>query len=218
VFLAPDGGLPSSSGPVLPGAPGTPERSEISFEKRPATFTPAATPAPVDEPDEYVLAGWGARVVATILDQIVILVFAIPLGIGLMVLFGVTTPFHHEPGYDSGGDSDEFWALRFFVGMLLFAMAAFVVSLIYPPLWMTATKGKTLGKQATGIRVVRANGQPVGFFFSLAREVGLKWTITWLLGSITFWLAPIADGIWPLIDGQRRALHDFAMNSRVVRG
>jgi uncharacterized RDD family membrane protein YckC len=76
-------------------------------------------------------------------------------------------------------------------------------------------RGQTLGKMAFGIRVVRAdNGSPTGIGKGFARHV---------IQFVTFFVfclyAPfiLIDGLWPLWDKQRQALHDKVAGTLVVR-
>ena len=82
---------------------------------------------------------------------------------------------------------------------------------------MARTNGKTLGRMAMGIRVVRASGEPVTFGWAMLREVAVKVLLFGFAGSLTFGLVNLADALWPLWDDENRALHDFVVNSRVVR-
>ena len=82
---------------------------------------------------------------------------------------------------------------------------------------MARTNGKTLGRMALGIRVVRANGKPMTFGFAMLREVAVKALLFGILASITAGLASLADVLWPLWDDENRALHDFIVDTRVVR-
>jgi uncharacterized RDD family membrane protein YckC len=91
-----------------------------------------------------------------------------------------------------------------------------IVSLLYAPAMMARTNGKTLGRMATGIRVVRANGGPMTFGFAMLREVAVKALLFGIAGSLTFGLANLADVLWPLWDEENRALHDFVVNTRTV--
>ncbi len=65
---------------------------------------------------------------------------------------------------------------------------------------LTALTGFTVGKRLLGLRVVRLDGKPVGFLWSLVRTL--------------LFLAVIP----PLImDGDQRGLHDKAANTVVIR-
>jgi uncharacterized RDD family membrane protein YckC len=103
------------------------------------------------------------------------------------------------------------------VGLMLGFLAVAIVALLYAPLMMDRTNGKTLGRMAMGIRVVRANGQPITFGFAMLREVAVKALLFGLAGSLTFGLANLADVLWPLWDDENRALHDFLVDTRTVR-
>ena len=73
-----------------------------------------------------------------------------------------------------------------------------IVSPFYALLMMARTNGKTLGRMALGIRVVRANGKPMTFGFAMLREVAVKALLFGILASITAGLASLADVLWPL--------------------
>jgi uncharacterized RDD family membrane protein YckC len=88
---------------------------------------------------------------------------------------------------------------------------------VYAPAMMARTDGRTLGRMVTGIRVVRASGEPMDFAFSFVREVLVKWLLfNAIAGSITFGLAWLVDCLWPLWDEENRALHDYVVNTRTV--
>jgi uncharacterized RDD family membrane protein YckC len=92
-----------------------------------------------------------------------------------------------------------------------------VVAFLYAPLLMARTNGQTLGRMATGIRVVRTNGEPMTFGLALLREVVVKGLlINTVGGSLTFGLAGLLDVLWPLWDEENRALHDFVVQTRTV--
>ncbi len=82
---------------------------------------------------------------------------------------------------------------------------------------MSKTNGKTLGRMATGIRVIRTGGEEMTFGFAAVREIAIKGLlINGVGGAVTFGLAWILDSLWPLWDDENRALHDFIVNTRVV--
>ena len=97
---------------------------------------------------------------------------------------------------------------------MLWFLAVAIVALLYAPLMMARTNGKTLGRMALGIRVVRANGEPMTFGWAMLREVAVKALLFGFVGSITFGLASLADVLWPLWDDENRALHDFIVDTR----
>jgi uncharacterized RDD family membrane protein YckC len=101
--------------------------------------------------------------------------------------------------------------------LLLGSLAVAIVALLYAPLMMARTNGKTLGRMALGIRVVRANGNPMTFGWAMLREVAVKALLFGILSSLTAGLASLADVLWPLWDDENRALHDFVVDTRVVK-
>jgi uncharacterized RDD family membrane protein YckC len=166
----------------------------------PATFEPAGSPA-----HPYVLAGWWRRVGALLVDGVIV-------GVGaLILLVAITAPF--SAGFFASEDAG---ATSLAIGLLIGLLCVTVVALLYAPALMARTNGKTLGRMATGIRVVRADGQPMTFGFAMLREVVVKSLAFGFAGSLTGGIANLLDYLWPLWDEQNRALHDLVVNTRVV--
>ena len=153
---------------------------------------------------ELVLAGWWRRALAATIDTLIIALAAV----AVLVALGI--------GFFSAESEAETIA----VGALsLVALGVgFVVTLIYAPVMLWLTNGKTLGRMAAGIRVVRANGRPMSLVVATLREVVLKAMVFGLLSQATFGLAGLVDILWPLIDRENRALHDFGVDTRTVLG
>ena len=149
------------------------------------------------------LAGWGRRAIAQVIDGIII-------SIGAVVVFAVLAALGLTVDTDGG-------AAAFIVGALVAVVAFSLVALLYAPAMMSRTNGKTVGRMAMGIRVIRAGGEPITFGFALLREVLVKSLLVGLVSSATFGLAWLLDILWPLWDEENRALHDFVVNSRVVK-
>jgi uncharacterized RDD family membrane protein YckC len=197
--------------PLAPG-PEAPQRgsalSGYSSPPPPGAFggTAAAAPAPAPVTGRYALAGWWSRVGATVIDGVIIGVGALII----MALFGSV----FSVGFFA---SDEAGVVSLIVGLLLSFVAIAIVALLYAPLMMARTNGKTLGRMAMGIRVVRANGQPMTFAWAMLREVAVKALLFGILGAITGGLATLLDLLWPLWDEENRALHDFVVDTRTVR-
>jgi uncharacterized RDD family membrane protein YckC len=167
----------------------------------------AGGPPPAGQPYGYApgtfrLAGWWRRVGATLIDALIIgalaAVFLVPLGIGAASV-----------------DSDA--GVGALIGASIVTLLLYlVIAMIYAPVLMARTNGQTLGRMATGIRVVRANGQPMTFGFAALREIAVKGLLVGIVGQVTFGLAGLIDVLWPLWDEQNRALHDMVVNTRVV--
>jgi uncharacterized RDD family membrane protein YckC len=152
------------------------------------------------------LAGWWRRAGAHVLDWVVIsIVAAIFFAIFAAIAGG---------GFLVGDTTGVIAAILAILGWMLCVVIA---ALLYAPLMMAKTNGKTLGRMAVGIRVVRANGKPIDFGYAALREVAVKWLlINAVAGSFTFGLAPLIDYLWPLWDEENRALHDMVVNSRTI--
>jgi uncharacterized RDD family membrane protein YckC len=167
-----------------------------------ATADPLGTPSTAG----WELSGWWRRVGAHLLDGVVI-------GLIAGVFFGIFAAFAGA-GF-LVGDTTGYIALV--LGIIGFLLCIVVAALLYAPLMMARTNGKTLGRMATGIRVVRANGQPITFGYAALREVVVKWLLIGAIaGSLTFGLAPLIDYLWPLWDEENRALHDMVVDSRTI--
>jgi uncharacterized RDD family membrane protein YckC len=183
-----ESGLPGYTSPPPPGAGGP--------------VSPAFG-QPTGLGGQLVLASWLSRVGAHLIDGLIIGVGALVLFLPLVAL-GVTV------------NTDAGWAALVAAGIVWILCLA-VVALLYAPAMMARTNGKTLGRIATNIRVVRHDGQPITFGFAMVREVAVKWILFGLAGAVTGGIAQLIDYLWPLWDEENRALHDFIVNTRVVR-
>jgi uncharacterized RDD family membrane protein YckC len=155
---------------------------------------------------KHTLAGWWRRVGAHVIDALIIGALA------LILLVGITAPF--SIGFFV---NDTVGVGAVIVGLVVACLCVFVASLVYAPAMMARTNGRTLGRMATGIRVVRASGEPITFGFAMLREVAVKWLLfSAVAGSLTAGIAPLIDCLWPLWDEENRALHDYVVNTRTV--
>lgn len=149
------------------------------------------------------LAGWGARVGATLLDGLVVSVLSLLLVAPGVVVLAVS-------------DADAIGVVLTVLGGLL----ALGLWLFYGAYFVQRPgehNGQTLGKQLVGIRAVRDNGEPFSFGTGMLREFVVK---TLLFGTVGGWFAGIPwllDVLWPLWDDQNRALHDMLVTTHVVR-
>jgi uncharacterized RDD family membrane protein YckC len=193
-----ESGLPAYE----PDRPG----SGYSSPPPPGAFGTPARAAPPVSSGQYELAGWWSRVGATLIDFLII-------GVGALVIVALFGSVFSIGFFDS----EETGIVSLVIGLMLSFLAISIVALLYAPLMMDRTNGKTLGRMAMGIRVVRANGQPMTFGWAMLREVAVKWLLFGLAGSLTAGLANLADVLWPLWDDENRALHDFIVDTRTVR-
>jgi uncharacterized RDD family membrane protein YckC len=191
-----------------PGDPlrGAPEAPGYVTTPPPGAGGPPAAAAHGALSGTHVLASWWSRVGAALIDSVII-------GVGsLVLLIALTAPF--SIGF-FGGDDVGFVSIV--VGLLFATLCVTVVAFIYAPAMMARTNGQTLGRMVVGIRVVRAKGQPMSFGFAMLREVAVKALLFGIASSLTFGLATLLDVLWPLWDEENRALHDFIVDTRVIR-
>jgi uncharacterized RDD family membrane protein YckC len=106
-------------------------------------------PTPEGVELELVLAGVGSRLVATLVDFL----------IKMAVLFALWLL-----GSAAGGDDGGFL-------VLLLIVASFLVFFGYDVAFEALASGRTPGKRAAGLRVVRLGGEPVGFMASAIRNL-----------------------------------------------
>jgi len=206
------GGL-SSGDPLGGGQPTSPPPHESGLPGYTSPAPPGAggpvAPAVHGQSEvlgRYVLAGWWSRVGAQLIDGIII-------GAGALVLF---LPIGAAAGVGFADDSDAGLAAAI-VGLVLWVLCVAVIALLYAPTMMARTNGKTLGRMVTGIRVVRTTGEQITFGFAMLREVAVKTILFGIAGSFTAGLANLVDYLWPLWDEENRCLHDFVVNTRVVK-
>jgi uncharacterized RDD family membrane protein YckC len=148
------------------------------------------------------LSAWWPRVGATILDNLLMLVAGVVLFLPVWLVTG-------DP--ESGAAAWLFaWLFLVLIGQ----------GLIYAPLLMRREgkrNGQTLGKQAVGIRVIRADGRPMDYGTSALREWVIKTVVAQVAGAFSFGLAGVLDGLWPLWDGRNQSIHDKIASTLVLR-
>jgi uncharacterized RDD family membrane protein YckC len=195
----------SSGDPLGPSA--APERPGYTTTPPPgAGGPPVATALPGAVAGRHTLAGWWSRVGAALIDGLIV-------GIGgILLLLAITAPF----GLLFFADEDLGF-VSIVVGFLLAVLCVSIVALLYAPALMARTNGKTLGRMALGIRVVRAKGQPMTFGFAMLREVAVKALLFGVAATITGGLSTLADVLWPLWDEENRTLHDMIVDTRVIQ-
>jgi uncharacterized RDD family membrane protein YckC len=172
----------------------------------PGAGGPPVASAPGVLTGQRVLAGWWSRVGAQLIDWLIVGVGGVLLAIAIMAPFSIL--WFADDGAGLVGTV---------VGAIVAVICVSVAALLYAPAMMARTNGQTLGRMVTGIRVVRAKGEPMTFGYAMLREVAVKALLFGIAGSLTAGLAQLADYLWPLWDEENRALHDFVVDSRVIR-
>ncbi len=184
---APAAAPPAPAAPAWGAAPAPPGQAW----GQPPAARPGFGAAPA-APSQANLASYGQRIGAYLIDGVVISVVVLALMMAGSVVSDAVA------------------------GLVLFVLGWPVGALIAVVPFMRRRgqgAGQSLGKAATGIRVVGPDGTPASARVVL-REVVMKWFVLW---SITLWLGAVLDLLWPLWAGERRAMHDIASGTRVVR-
>jgi uncharacterized RDD family membrane protein YckC len=201
---APPSGLTSGDPLGVPGGPPPAPSLPPGYTSPPPPGAGGAAPSAfAPAPGTYRLASWGSRVGAALIDGLII---TVP-GIIVLVVLGIGAA-----GSDSDGGTTAFVG-----GFLLTLLVFLIVALLYAPIMMSRTNGQTVGRMATGIRVIRASGGTMTFGFAALREIVVKGLLIGTVSSFTLGLSTILDSLWPLWDDENRALHDMVVNTRVVK-
>jgi uncharacterized RDD family membrane protein YckC len=145
-------------------------------------------PTPEGVELELVLAGMGSRLVGALVDFLI-------KGVILFALFVLAAAV----GGDEGG---------FLVALAI--IASFLVFFGYDVAFETLASGRTPGKRAAGLRVVRLGGEPVGFMASavrnLLRLVDMQPGLMYAVGACTIFFSQ-----------RNQRLGDLAAGTLVVR-
>ncbi len=153
------------------------------------------------------LAHFGHRLGATLLDELVAFVIALP---GIILL--IATSSSHLVLLDNGmyQSQPSFKPIGVF-GILVFGLLA----VLYVPV-ILSMKGATFGNMALGTLVVDAGsgaqlrpGQAWG-------RTGTSWLIS-LVSSFALGIGSLLDSLWCLWDPNRQTLHDKAAKTFVVK-
>jgi uncharacterized RDD family membrane protein YckC len=159
----------------------------VTIEDRYITATPEGISL------EFVLAGLGSRFAAYLLDLVIQVVFIAASAVAI----GLATGSHPT---ETGRLVDDGFV------SLLSALALIGYFVVCDLLF----EGRSIGKRAAGIRVVRSGGGPIGFWSSLVRNIlrlvdGIPFPL-YLVGSVLI-----------LATTRRQRLGDLAADTVVVR-
>lgn len=144
----------------------------------------------------------GSRAVALLLDLIVMLVLMVVCSLILLAMAG------------SGASPDTVAGLR--------VVTVLLVAIGYPLVWETLSSGRSVGKLAAGLRVVRTDGGPERFRHALVRalaflfaDIGLP--ITLVSGLPVLILVGLPGAVAVACSRQGRRLGDLLAGTIVVR-
>ena len=142
--------------------------------------------------------GFWIRFVAYMIDGLVLTVAAGAI-VGLFVLLVI--------GSADANEDETSPAIAF--GIVLMILALLLIGWLYEALMTSSRRGATLGKQALGLRIIRADGARLTFGRATARYF-LKYIITPLV--------PLFIGyLMAAFTNRKRALHDVLADTIVIR-
>lgn len=176
-------------------------------------------------PDGEVLAGWGRRLAAFVLDAVIVGLVSLPLGFPwLREVSTQYAAFLEETlrATQGGGDAPAPGGFAAALAGPLAALAAvrLLVGFVYH-VGFLKWRAATPGKMALGLRVrLRETPGPLTWGTVLKRWAGQFWysvvgLVPFAGGLAQLW--PLVDGLWPLWDSKRQALHDKIAATNVVR-
>lgn len=223
---APEPPGPSAAQPAAPGVGrvyGAPDPTQAPYQvtpQRPGTLPPAPPwaayrpyPPPAPAPD-YPLASWGTRLMARLIDWVLLAVVIVPIYI--VVLWPAISDFMSHLPADASQPVDPQVVLDFqqrVVGQaLLLGLLAALVQMAYEVPQLVAS-GRTLGKRVLGIRVrPLAEDRNPSWGEALGRTAVLVGGNLLASGLFT-----LLDCLWPLWDRPwQQALHDKVVKTVVV--
>lgn len=177
----------------------------------PGQQPPGQPPGAPPGPGGTVTAEWWKRLVAYIIDVVIV---SIPSYI-VMAIFSVgmvsTAPtLEMDPVTGQVVQTGGGGFVGFFAGFLVAMLIIFVLGVAYF-VYFHGSRGQTVGKMAMSIKVVKEDtGQLISY-----GEAFLRWLIAAVLWVVCY-IPGIVDGLWPLWDDKRQALHDKVVKSLVI--
>jgi len=159
----------------------------------------------VMEQTQHAYAGFWMRLLASIIDGVLLGIVNIIILVPFLGLVGLTAAAHaSDVDMDSAGAGLMIALLStYLVSMLAVAVAGW----LYFALMESSARGATLGKMALGLRVVDLNGNRIGFGKASGRYFGK------IVSSAIFGIGYIMAAFTQ----QKQALHDIMAGCLVLR-
>lgn len=177
----------------------------------PQPSAPAGAGGQPLSPQGVPLAEWWKRLVAAIIDSVIV---GIPANIIGGILLGSLFALEPTVGVDPVTGLPTFNQAGFVARMLAAYGGFFIVYLVITGayyIFLHSSRGQTVGKMVMKIKVVdEATGEliPPG-----------RAAVRWIVGiglSLLCGIGALLDGLWPLWDPKRQALHDKPAKTLVV--
>jgi uncharacterized RDD family membrane protein YckC len=176
-------------------------------------------------PDGVALSGWWKRVLARLIDGIIVSTLALPLMFSPLSRAGALLGDAFRKGYaaaEAGTPEPELsaqWTEQLDSAIMQVGLTVLAIYVIYEVAFLTMT-GATPGKRAVGISVrLRDKPGPPPLLAVLMRT-GVKegTTLVGLVLGLFLSLFSLLNVLWPLWDDKKQAIHDRAGATNVVVG
>jgi uncharacterized RDD family membrane protein YckC len=178
--------------PAEASAPGAPQGTPPPVLPPPPVYTWQQPTEPAGPAPGVKFAGFGARLVAYIIDGFVVAVATVLVSLVLLIFVGVFAA--NGSGLAAG------------LTGLVWLVAIFVISIGYFP-YFWVRDGQTPGMRMLRIRVVRdRDGGPVSGGQAVLRLIGY-----WVSGAVFY-----IGYIWVFVDSRRRGWHDLIAGTVVI--
>jgi uncharacterized RDD family membrane protein YckC len=168
-------------------------------------------------PDGQRLAGWGRRVAAYLVDQVILSVLCLVVGWHflhqVMTVTSTWAQQQQEVATSVGTASaqpDPATMHAIVTSMLDYVAVGIAVQVVYGIGFLKAFSA-TPGKMMLGMEVRRRDAPGTLSWGTVL----VRWLVQSLIG-VLFGIGSLLDALWPLWDGKRQALHDKAAGTNVV--
>src|SRR5690554_501202 len=158
-------------------------------------------------PIEVELASIGQRLLAVLLDVVILVSYFFIMMILIMIIFSTNFSIFDQHSYD-------FW-------VIFFSIMVYLPFVLYTPMMEYFTKGQTIGKMALGIRVTKVNGENAKFKDYFTRWLFRPYEMYIFMIAFGGIMALIAsfffDTLISSISSKNQRIGDFMANTVVVR-
>lgn len=158
-------------------------------------------------PIEVELASIGQRLLAVLLDMVILVAYFFIMMILIMIIFSTNFSIFDQHSYD-------FW-------VIFFSIMVYLPFVLYTPMMEYFTKGQTIGKMALGIRVTKVNGENAKFKDYFTRWLFRPYEMYIFMIAFGGIMALIAsfffDTLISSISSKNQRIGDFMANTVVVR-
>jgi uncharacterized RDD family membrane protein YckC len=146
--------------------------------------------------EEQKIASLGSRVGGAFIDLIVVLLLT---GVVTLV-WGFFIGLNGSESYLTASEAAATWKARGFLAGLL-------VDCIYNVLMMAGAKQSTYGQRAVGIKIIKDNGEPIGYGTAIGR---------WIVSIFSSVLLKVGFLI-AIFTNDKKTLHDLVAKTKVVQ-